>query len=263
VDLDTLDWPSWNAASASDRAAVVTAAAKRVGGNVTNGSHGPLVSVRGATLALVPGGTVQLGWDGGTVALDDVRRARWSAASDMGGSFEDFLRSYLGEQRSVRLAPFLIETTAARVDQYLREAGTDDPDDVEAHLRSVVVSDGFRVVSSDEWEAAARAGATGLFAWGDEWPDGEPWQNGTMWTRHREPNPLGITYGDNPYQPEIVDETEWLRHGDGGAALCGGRPSPEAWYTFALAFRHPRALWEDVVEETYEEARVRRALSLT
>jgi hypothetical protein len=230
-------------------------AAKLVGGTTKDGH----IIVRGVTLAFVPGGTVTLGWDGAKTALDAARRAAWTAEADTDETFEQLLRTYLGPRRTVTVAPFLIETTTQpAMDHVLDE----DDDDMEAHVRSALASDGWRLPTNDEWEAAARAGSDTLFGWGDEWPDGAPWGNETKWNRHREPNALGLRFGDNPYQPEIVDEVEWLRHGDGGSALCGGRPAPEAWYTFAHAFQYPRTLWEDVVVETYEEARIRRALSL-
>lgn len=229
-------------------------AAKKVGGTIKDGH----IVVRGATFALVPGGTVTLGWDGAKTALDAERRAAWAEGEEFGQSFEELLRTYLGPHRTVTIAPFLIETTTLPAMSYVLA----EDDDIEAHVRSVIASDGWRLPTNDEWEVAARAGNAALFAWGDEWPDGVPYGNETNWKRHRELNPLGIAYGDNPYRPEIVDETDYLRHGDGGSAVCGGRPYPEAWYTFAHAFQYPRSLWEDVVIETYEEARVRRALTL-
>ena len=255
--LDDLDWTRWNAANPGDRAHLVAQAAARVGGIVSSlGSH---IVVRGVTLALVPGGEVTLGWDGSELSLDADRRASWIAEAEVEeDSFEAFLRMYLGPRRTVTLAPFLVETTASPTEEFVRDKDAD----VETHVRSVIASDGFRLLTNDEWEAAARAGTSTVFAWGDEWPDGAPYFTDTTWTRHREPNALGLVLGDDPYAPEIVDELEWLRHGDGGTAVCGGRPSPEAWYSFALAFQYPRALWEDVVTETYETTRVRRALSL-
>lgn len=229
-------------------------AAGRVGGIV----RGPHVVVRGVTLSFVPGGTFTLGWDGARTGLDRERREAWEASDACGQSFHTMLRTYLGPRRTANLEPFLLETTTQPASAYLA-----DPDlDVEARLRALLARDGWRLATNDEWEAAARAGNAALFPWGDEWPDGSPYGNPTHWKTHRDPNPYGLVYGSDPYQPELVHEPEWLRHGDGGVAVCGGRPAPEAWYSFAHAFQYPRTFWEDIVAETYETARVRRALSL-
>lgn len=262
--LDDLDWAAWHDASDAERKALVTEAAARVGGAVGRGPQGPVVEVRGATFVLVPGGKVTLGWDGKKIALDAGRRERWADEDDVGyASFEAFLRGYLGRPRTVKLAPFLAETTAGRAKAYAPRGNVDACDDVAAEVRAAIAQQGFRLLTNDEWEAAARAGATTLFAWGDAWPDGEPGARSTKFRRHREPNALGLAFGDNPYQPEFVAEPNVVRHGDGGSALCGGQPNPEAWYSFALAFQYPRKLWEDAVTEMYAEGRVRRALSLS
>jgi hypothetical protein len=84
----------------------------------------------------------------------------------------------------------------------------------------------------------------------------------TTFVRHQEPNALGIRLLSDPYKVELVEERDAVRGGDGGTAVCGGRPHPEVWYSFALAFRYPRSLWEDVVSEMHEGAYVRRALRL-
>ena len=113
-----------------------------------------------------------------------------------------------------------------------------------------------------------RAGVSTLFAWGNTWPEGagpesaDPYRGSTTFGAHTTPNALGIVPRTNPYEAEIVAELNWLRAGDGGSAVCGGRPAPEAWYSFALAFQLPRELWADVVSESFEQAFVRRVLSL-
>lgn len=107
----------------------------RVGGTTTPGGH---IIVRGVTLALVPGGTVTLGWDGARTTLDDIRRAGWTRDADTGETFEELLRTYLGPRRTVTMAPFLIETSTQPVMDFV----LDDDDDIEDHVRSVIASDG-------------------------------------------------------------------------------------------------------------------------
>lgn len=132
----------------------------------------------------------------------------------------------------------------------------------------MIQKSGFRLPTNDEWEVAMRAGVSTLFAWGNTWPDGagpesaDPYRGSTTFSPHKKPNALGIVPLTNPYETEFVAERNWLRAGDGGSAVCGNRPAPEAWYSFALAFQWPRDLWADVVPETFEQGFVRRALSL-
>ena len=256
MQLDRLDWDGWFAASEMVRAELVAEAAERVGGTVDRGRVGPVVVVDGVRLALVPGGTIALGWDGRRTALEPKRRALWMKHADFAGSFEDFLRTYLGPARSVSLPPMLVELTGVAVSTF--ELGADP----EKSVRDAVAASGFRLLSSDEWENAARAGVTTLFPWGNDWPAGEPVAELTRFRGHLEANRLGIERSSDPYQVEVLGEDACVRGGDGGTALGGGRPPPEAWYSFALAFQYPRALWEDVLPELYEQAIVRRALSL-
>jgi hypothetical protein len=133
---------------------------------------------------------------------------------------------------------------------------------VEDVVRDAVRTRGFLLLNHDGRENAARAGATTLFPWGDDWPPGEPYGSLTTFVRHKEPNALGLRLLSDPYDVELVEESDAVCGGDGGTAVCGGRPHPEAWYSFALAFRYPRSLWEEVVSEMYERAYVRRALCL-
>jgi hypothetical protein len=254
--LDALDWATWHRLSDAGRAAMVAAAAARVGGTVEPLRDGPCVVRDGRLFALVPGGAVELGWDGRPVALTPAQRQAWAAA---GGdeSFEAFLRDYLGPHRRVTLPPLLVEITAQLVTEIVG-ANVADP---ERALVRAIADEGHRLLTSDEWENAARAGATTMFRWGDTWPDGLPVDGETTFIGHTLPGPLGIAWLDDPYQVEVVAGGACVRGGDGGAALAGGRPF-EAWYSFALAFEYPREAWEDVDIELFEAAHVRRALSL-
>jgi hypothetical protein len=230
-----------------------------VGGEVSKGLDEPYVNVRGCAMHLVPGGRVELGWDGAPAKLTPAERAQWSDHSDYDGSFEEFLAMFLGPQRIATLGPMLVERTPVLI----TDLGIDPyVENVENVVRDVVRASGFRLLTDDAWENAARAGTTTLFPWGDDWPSGEPYGALTTFTGHKEPNALGLRLLLDPYDVELVEERDAVRGGDGGTAICGGRPQPEAWYSFALAFRYPRAHWEDVVAEMCERAHVRRALLL-
>lgn len=257
MDLDT-----WVELDRTARARVCEGVASQVGGTLRGVDDQTLpvatFDVRGHEMVLVPGGVVTLGWDGREVALDPAARARWSAESESGvGSFEEYLRHFLEPARTVTLAPFLLERSPAHVEELFDPYEVDDP---EEELRTRIAAEGFRLPSGDEWEHAVRAGASGLFPWGDEWPSGIPHGRETSFRGHEESSRLGLELLADPYQVEIVAERDHVRGGDGGTAICGGQPWPAAWVSFALAFRWPRTAWEGVVAELFETAHVRRAL---
>jgi hypothetical protein len=258
-ELGTWDWTAWKAASEKTRLDQLRAAASRVGGEVITGFDKPYVNVRGCAMYLIPGGRVELGWDGAPVKLTPAQRAHWSERADYPGSFEDFLAIFLGPRRIVALPPMLVEHTPLPI----TDLGIDPyVENVEEVVRDSVRATGFHLLTDDAWENAARAGTTTLFSWGDDWPPGEPYGPWTTFVRHKEHNAIGLRLLSDPYDVELVEERDAVRGGDGGTAVCGGRPHPEAWYSFALAFRHPRSHWEDVVPEMHERAYLRRALRL-
>jgi formylglycine-generating enzyme required for sulfatase activity len=244
----------WDAASEAERRAAAADVAARVGGQLVDmevdaqGSQVhrvAVIDVRGAHMVLVPGGTVQLGWD-----------------PSRGGTLDPELAGYLSPTRTVTLAPFLIEVTPQAVADWIEELADSD-DDLLAAVAARVSSEGFRLPTDDEWEHAARGGTSTLFRWGDAWPDGIPMPRQTHFTAHHVPSPFGVRLLDDPYQVEVVTDPLGFRGGDGGSFVCGGASTPAPWITFASSFRWPRDLWEDVVPESLESGWIRRALSVT
>jgi hypothetical protein len=66
------------------------------------------------------------------------------------------------------------------------------------------------------------------------------------WALHRLPNALGLHIASNPYDGELVAESDVLRGGDGGFATCGGIGFFLGWLPLATAYfdddicrRHP------------------------
>ncbi|WP_431930727.1 hypothetical protein [Micromonospora sp. RP3T] len=104
--------------------------------------------------------------------------------------------------------------------------------------------DADRFTAGDEWEHSCAAGATGLFRWGDEYPETGPYGELPL---IREPNLFGLVIGDDPYRAEFTTDPVVLCGGDGGSALCGGYGSFLSWLTLAAAYRDP-----DLAEALHE-----------
>jgi hypothetical protein len=224
-----------------------------------------------ASFSLVPGGTAPLGWDRGRLALTDAQRAEWVAgiediegegAGD--GGLERLLDQFLRAARSSEIAPLLVEVEARVATPYLElgAASLGADASLEEALAAGVASGGHRLLAADEWEWACRGGSSTIFRWGDNWPDGEAWGAGTAFTQHEAPNAFGLSMLSDPYKVECVAEFDGFAGGDGGSAVCGGRPHPETWISFASAYRYPRELAEDAWSEFFESAHVRRAISI-
>jgi hypothetical protein len=217
--------------------------------------------------ALVPGATAALGWDGAPLSIEPARRTTWaSGAEEMWGvtsEFEDHVRDVMTASRAVAIPALLVELEPSPALDYIEDEALEN-EDLELHdaLVAAVAVDGFRLPSSDEWEYLCRGGSAALFRWGDTWPDGEPFANDTTFDLHRFPNGFGLTMIDNPYQVECVLDEDVYCGGDGGSILCGGAPSPEAWTTFASAYRLPVSQVEDCLEELFEEAYARRVFEI-
>lgn len=228
--------------------------------------------------SLVPGGRVTLGWDRKDVALTSMQRAAWNQANDDPAfvRFEQLLDLYFTRLREVALDPLLVEEEPSEalphIDAEEERGELEAADAVDAAqaaqatcqllLERAVAREGFRLLSSDEWEHACRGGSARLFRWGDEWPRGIPYGNSTDFTAHRAPNGFGLRMVSDPYQVECVAGGAVFRGGDGGGAVCGGRPQPEPWYSFASAFSYPVVLVGEDMDVLFETAVVRRALSL-
>ncbi|MEH1163798.1 hypothetical protein V6V47_00260 [Micromonospora sp. CPCC 205539] len=187
--------------------------------------------------ALVPGGTVQLGYDADRFAPSDRQLADFAESAaewDLSGPLNRFVAEVTSAPRQVDLPARLVAVRSEEADALL--ADLDDSDEAYDHagLMAGLGSRGLRPPTPDEWEYACGAGASSLFRWGDDYPEGEPYGDVPL---IQEPNLFGLVIADDPYRSEFTTEPAVLVGGDGGSALCGGYGSFLSWLTLATAYR--------------------------
>ncbi|MEZ5303014.1 MAG: hypothetical protein R3F11_20590 [Verrucomicrobiales bacterium] len=114
---------------------------------------------------------------------------------------------------------------------------------------------GTRLPFEDELEAAFWGRA---FPWGDEIPDGIPYQNQTSFLGHTRPSLSGLRFNSSSYVVEIADGI--LKLGDGGEAVCGAYPPPIGWLCYSPSFRLADSDIEGCFWEFLEDAEFRQVL---
>jgi hypothetical protein len=205
--------------------------------------------------ALVPGGSTQQGWDPTHLPSFDERiRENWAESMASYGfpSLDEYLAATMTPLRTVVLPTLLVETAARPVG---RTSGTFD----HAALLSLLRRDGFRLLTSDEWEHACAAGTRTLWRWGDTCPTDEQPYGQVRFSGLKAANAFGLLIAQDPYRWEYVVEPLRMRGGDGGDALCGGYGHVATWLPLASAY-----IWPMFDEGSYlDEGFVRRAVSLS
>ncbi|KUL28826.1 hypothetical protein [Actinoplanes awajinensis] len=180
--------------------------------------------------ALVPGGTVALGFDPDRFT-PSARQVADFAEAEVESALTAFLAEMTSPARTVTLPARLVAVSSEVTDTLLPD-GVDD----HAELIAALGRRGLRPPSPDEWEHACGAGATTLFRWGSDYPAGEPYGKVPL---IQDPNLLGLLIGDDPYRSEFTTDPAVLCGGDGGSALCGGSGPFLSWLSVATAFRDP------------------------
>jgi hypothetical protein len=206
--------------------------------------------------ALIPGGTVTLGYDRGRPYVSPPELlAEWEEHTQQVCGYPP-LAQYLDERltplRRVALEPFLLEVEAHTWGEVVTVQGRRSTPCTLRQIRAALAADGFRLPTSDEWEQACAAGARTLFWWGE----GGPPEPGTR-------NGFGLVIALNSYTYEACDPPGIWRGGDGGVASHGGDGDLAVWITLAPAWQDATPPREgDAEDKVVYSPDVRRAFSL-
>ncbi|WP_030761238.1 MULTISPECIES: hypothetical protein [unclassified Streptomyces] len=265
MSLAELTLDRWRSLDLAAAGRLAHEAAAQVGGrvvllDVVEHLGGPLHRVRiereGREFALVPGGSVRLGFDLDAWEPTAAQSADYaqSAEEEYGYGHPD-LKSYLADVLSPPRTATLATVLMAVEDEALTEPAADMPAALAAH--------GLRIPGADEWEHACGAGAGTLFRWGNECPLDEP-SYGSGDVRHR-PNAFGLHIAYDSYSTELSGDPTAVHGGDGGEAVCGGYGDLLGWLPLATANRNPYAAeftYGPDGEGMYAEFSTRPVLSL-
>ncbi|MCX2182705.1 hypothetical protein KV205_19560 [Streptomyces sp. SKN60] len=207
--------------------------------------------------ALVPGGTLILGFDLDSYQPSAEQAADYQESLEQGFGFGPDLRAHLARLLSPRRRVALASVLMAVEDENL----TDPPADMPAAL----AARGLRMPNADEWEHACGAGASTLFRWGDDCPlDRTPY--GAPDGPHHQPNALGLHIAYDTYRTELTSDVTAVHGGDGGESECGGYGNLLGWLPLATANRNPFLATEFVYapdgEDMYEDFSTRPVLAL-
>lgn len=234
ADLTLADWNALDLAGARSLAREAAGAAGGKAAEVGAAADGVRwrvgIEARGREFALIPGGTVSLGFGLDGWAPSAEMAADYAASVAQGFGCGDDLRAHLAEVlsplRRVRLGAFLMAVRDEELDE--------SPDGTAA----VLAEQGLRMPGPDEWEYACGAGRGTLFRWGDTCPlDTCPL--GGRGGPHTGPNAFGLRIAYDTYRAELSTDPGAVHGGDGGESVCGGYGNLLGWLPLATANRNP------------------------
>lgn len=236
ADLSLAEWRSFDLPSARR---VAQEAAGLVGGRVTAVDtvdhlnaplHRVLIERSGREFALIPGGTVTLGFDIDAWQPTLEQCDDYAESLEQGYGYGPDLRAHLAQVLSPRRSVTLATVLMAVEDENLTE--------LPASMPAVLADRGLRMPSSDEWEHACGAGADTLFRWGDDCPlDRIPYGDGVG--PQNQPNAFGLRIAYDTYRTELTSDVTAAHGGDGGESVCGGYGVLLGWLPLATANRNP------------------------
>ncbi|MGW7440375.1 hypothetical protein [Streptomyces sp. NPDC054849] len=226
VDLPTARRFARRAADMAEGRVITVEATEHLGGSL----HRVRIERKGQEFALIPGGTVFLGFDPGGWQPTPEQAADYAESLEQGFGYGPDLHAPLAQVLSPRRSVTLDAVLMAVEGEELSEAPAD--------MTAVLAARGLRMPSSDEWEHACGAGADTLFRWGDDCPlDRIPYGHHTG--PQNELNAFGLRIAHDTYTAELTSDVGAVHGGDGGESVCGGYGSLLAWLPLATAQRNP------------------------
>lgn len=200
----------------------------------------------GHDFALIPGGTVTLGYDPARPLPPKALLREWAKeARALTGSKEpaevlwrQYLEGQLSKLRTVELKPYLLAVNA-----HSKSVKTGRAE------RSKIAKEGFALPTADQWEFAASGGSRAVWHWGDAPPKALP-------TEHA----FGLNVLQNTYVQEPLDVRGTFRGGDGGQRAHGGAADLE-WY-LALSPWYVSPAVNATQEDWWQATLFRRAFAL-
>ncbi|MFJ5974550.1 hypothetical protein [Streptomyces sp. NPDC093060] len=239
MSLADLTLDQWRSFELPVARRVAQEAANLVNGRVTlveTTEHlgAPLHRVRiernGQEFALIPGGSMSLGFDLENWQPTPEQTADYAESLEQGFGCGPDLRAHLAQTLSPRRRVDLATVLMAVEDENLTESPADMP--------AALTARGLRMPSSDEWEHACGAGTGTLFRWGNDCPlDRIPYGDHTG--PQNQLNAFGLRIAYDTYRSELASDAVAVHGGDGGESVCGGYGHMLAWLPLATANRNP------------------------
>lgn len=157
-------------------------------------------------------------------------------------TFEEFkdiwdrhLRSVLSPIRKADISSMIVEVDSSYI-----------PQDMTYQECLSSIPSPFVLPTEDEWEYLVNGGTQTLFRWGDslEQEMNEIFSIGQVNNPPEaalldRPNMFGLYIANNSYQYELVDDTRYIKGGDGGCSLCGGDGLIYVAPCYSAFYRHP------------------------
>nr|WSX48350.1 formylglycine-generating enzyme family protein [Streptomyces sp. NBC_00974] len=239
MSLADLTFEQWRSSDLPTARRTGREAADRVGGRLARVDavdhlggplHRVIVEREGREFALIPGGTLRLGFDPQGWEPTPEQTADYAESLAEGYGHELGLKEYL----AVSLSP----PRTVTLETLLMAVEAEALDELPAGIPAVLAARGLRMPSADEWEHACGAGARTLFRWGDTCPLEEPSWGGADGPRSQ-PNAFGLRIAYDAYAAELSADPGAVHGGDGGEAVCGGYGNLLGWLPLATANRNP------------------------